>query len=428
MPPIKQDQHGDEPDRFRPDRERVASFLPGPPIDRTRVEGWRRWTDSRGRFLPAPVLTREQFEDLSPRGRRIHNLHRLATHSNLPILATPMSRRVFATVKDIVEDGAFSHKAGTRSGVMVNGGGAQGKTETVCGAIAQFEQEWLEVHGFADPDAMPGTRDLLAPVVYVRCPVKATPISLCKRVLDFFGEDYKNMRQDDIIRTVHDALTAHATKALVIDDITRLKLHRESDQDVLDLILEMMSMCVTLVLVGVGVRTSGLLRRGRFDPVDGKWLIRPVKDRGRSPNTMAATSHERRFELADLDPFSYDSPQQIADWVAHLEALEGSIRLLEDTEGMLTGGSMPEYLFARTGGVVGVLERLLQRGCRMAIQEHGETLTESLLDRCVLSPTDLPELDADSGEQPVIPKLPKKPKPGRNTVFDDRGPSEEQAG
>ncbi|MGW0871454.1 hypothetical protein ACWD3Z_13325 [Streptomyces sp. NPDC002740] len=35
-------------------------------------------------------------------------------------------------------------------------------------------------------------------------------------------------------------IVEHATKALVIDDITRIKLHREADQDVLDLIREMM--------------------------------------------------------------------------------------------------------------------------------------------------------------------------------------------
>jgi chloramphenicol 3-O-phosphotransferase len=409
----------------------VASFLPGPPIDRTRVEGWQRWERTRDLFVPAPVLSMEQYLQLTPRRRRIHDLHRLATHSSLPVQSTPMSDAVGWLVKARIEDGAYSHKAGIRTGVMVNGGGAQGKTETVCAALAAFAEAWLEVNEYMNPEAMAGTRDLLAPVAYVRCPVKATPVSTCQRILDFYGEDYKNMRQEDLIRTVNAAISSHATKALVIDDITRLKLHRESDQDVLDLLLEVMSMSVTLILVGVGIPTSGLLRRGRFDPVAKQWVIPPVRDRGRSPNPDAATQHERRFEMVDLQPFSYDTPGQINAWVDRLAALEKCLRLLHDTEGMLTSGSMPEYLFQRTNGVVGLLEKLVQRGCRVAIEDGSERLSKELLNRCAVLPTDLPDLDADSGEQPLIPPVesrPRKKPKGRNTVFDDSGPAAESAG
>ncbi|MFJ5847975.1 AAA family ATPase [Streptomyces sp. NPDC092903] len=342
-----------------------------------------------------------------------------------------MSDAVAWLVKARIEDGAYSHKAGIRTGVMVNGGGAQGKTETVCAALAAFEADWLEVNAFMNPQAVPGTRDLLAPVAYVRCPVKATPVSTCQRILDFFGEDYKNMRQEDLIRTVNAAIAAHGTKALVIDDITRLKLHRESDQDVLDLLLEVMSMSVTLILVGVGIPLSGLLRRGRFDPVARQWLIPPVRDRGRSPNPEASTQHERRFEMVELNSFSYDSSAEINAWGDHLVRLEQNLRLLNDTEGMLSTGPMPEYLYARTNGVVGLLEKLIQRGCRLAIEEQSEHLDVSLLDRCQVSPTDMPDLDAESGEQPVIPpvrKAPGRKKKPRNTTFDDFGPAAEDAG
>lgn len=416
------------PDKPRPDA--AASFLPGPPIDRTRVEGWQRWIGTRELFEPAPVLSRGQYAQMTPRRRRLYDLHRLATHSSLPVLSTPMSDAVAWLVKARIEDGSYSHKAGIRTGVMVNGGGAQGKTETVCAALAAFEAEWLEVNQFMNPQAMEGTRDLLAPVAYVRCPVKATPVSTCQRILDFYGEDYKNMRQEDLIRTVSASISAHATKALVIDDITRLKLHRESDQDVLDLLLEVMSMSVTLILVGVGIPSSGLLRRGRYDPVAKQWIFPPVKDRGRSPNPEAATQHERRFEMIELEPFSYDSAAQTNAWISHLVAVEKSLRLLDDTDGMLSGGSMPEYLFGRTNGVVGLLEKLIQRGCRLAIEDGSERLDTTLLNRCRVSPTDLPDLDAESGEQPLIPpiKNPPKKKRGRNTVFDDTGPGAEAAG
>jgi hypothetical protein len=114
-----------------------------------------------------------------------------------------------------------------------------------------------------------------------------------------------------------------------------------------------------------------------------------------------------------------------------LAALEKSLWLLHDLEGMLASGSMPEYLFQRTNGVVGLLEKLVQRGCRVAIEGDSDRLSKELLNRCAVSPTELPDLDADSGEQPLIAPVEsrarKRPK-SRNTVYDDAGPAAESAG
>ena len=86
---------------------------------------------------------------------------------------------------------------------------------------------------------------------------------------------------------------------------------------------------------------------------------------------------------------------------------------------------MPEYLFRRTNGIVGLLKKLIQEGCRHAIETGAETITAGLLDGLALNPDDLPELDADAGELPDIPAPPapssRKPRKRRNTVFDDRG-------
>jgi hypothetical protein len=71
----------------------------------------------------------------------------------------------------------------TRAGVMISGWGNYGKTASVCSAGAVFEKQWLELHGHLNPQALPGTRDLHAPVVYVSTPVTATPKSLCTSLL-----------------------------------------------------------------------------------------------------------------------------------------------------------------------------------------------------------------------------------------------------
>jgi hypothetical protein len=406
-------------------------FLPGPIPDRTIWSGWDLFRRTRRDFVPAPGITLAAYEQMSARGRRVYDLHRIATHSNLEIQETPMSTHVAWRLRALIEDNAFDHGPGTRPGAMLNGGGCQGKTETVCEVLALFEDEWLGLYSQI-PDTIPGTRDLHAPVAYVRTPVKATPISTCQRILDFYGEDCKGMRQEDLIRTVKTAIYQHSTKALVLDDITRLKLHREADQDVLDLIRELMSLPVTLILAGVGIPASGLLRDGRRDPRTGQWLFPPVKDRGKSPNVDAPGQTDLRFDLLELGPFTYDTPSAIAAWTAHLVGIEQQLRLLRAEDGMLSDGDMPEYLYRRTGGIVGLLKKLIQAGCRYAIETGREQITTGLLDELALSPADLPDLDPESGEVPRIPAPPaapaRKPAKPRNTVFDDRGtPASETA-
>src|SRR5262249_43059509 len=207
----------------------------------------------------------------------------------------------------------------TRPGLMVNGGGFQGETETVCETAAGFEDDWLKLHNGLNPDAVPRTRDLVAPVAYVQTPVTGKPVSICRAILDFYGEDYKNMTLPTLTRTVRRALREHATRVLILDDITRLKMHREADQDVLDFIRDLMNIAV-VILVGVGIPRSGLLREGQQDVRTGEWRI-PVKDKSKSPNDQAATQTERRFKLVNLDPFSYNTPEDIAAWVSHLAGI-----------------------------------------------------------------------------------------------------------
>jgi AAA domain len=409
----------------REEASSLASFLPGLTPDRETWEGWTRWRLARRDFTPAPVVAADEHAAMTARQRRLHDLHRAATHSNLEIQVTPMSARVSKELRSLVEVNAFCHGPDTRPGLMVNGGACQGKTETVCEALACFEDEWLGLYAQA-PGAIEGTIDDHVPVAYVRTPVKATPISACQRILDFYGEDYKGMPLAGLLRTVKQAVRDHGTKALAIDDVTRLKLHREADQDVLDLIRELMSLPVTLILIGVGIPRSGLLRDGRRDPATGQWLFPPVKDRGKSRNDDAPGQTDLRFDLVDLDRFSYGGADSTEAWVAHLVGLEQQLRLLRARDGMLSEGDMPEYLFRLTGGTVGILRKLIQKACRRAIETGEEEITTGLLDSLTLTRKDLPGLDPDSGEIPDIlaasdAKKPARPRKPRNTVFDDHG-------
>jgi hypothetical protein len=402
----------------------VPFLRAGPPPDRTTWEGWQQWRRSRGSFIPAPRLSVAEYQALSARSRALHDLHRTATHVNLRLQETPMSRKVSDLMRGRLQNNAVKFGPGTRDGLMISGGGFQGKTETACWAAAGFEDLWRSIYEQFLPGRTPGTRDLFVPVAYCRLPVKATPKGLCKTILDVYGDPHPSTL-DDLIRSVRATVRDHCTTALLIDDVTRLRLHRGDDQDTLDLIRELMDLNVTLVLIGVDIPRSGLLRGAYVDQRTSQWVFPDVK-KGKSHNEAAATQTERRFDLVDLNPFDYSTPAGMSAFLEHLAGIEDQLRLLRSFDGMLTAGDMPEYLFRRTGGIVGLLRRLIEDGCAKAIATGEERLTPDLLAGTVIGPGSLADLDPEAGEVPDIPEATpapqqKKRRRPRNTVFDDHG-------
>lgn len=248
----------------------------------------------------------------------------------------------------------------------------------------------------------------------------ATPKTVCEAILDFYGADHpKRMTLPQMVHAVRTSLYDHGTKVLLLDDISRLRMHREADQDALDLLRSLMSMHLTLVLIGVGIPDLGLLTEGRRLGGD----VIPSSKTGRRCNPHAATQTARRFDLIDLDPFRYDTPADIYAWVTHLAGIEDQLRLFRAEPGMLTSGTMPEYLFRRTNGIVGLLERLIEDGCAYATDTGTERLTVDLLDTVDINLGTIDGRDATAGEIPAIPPRAsasrgQRHKP-RNTVFDD---------
>jgi len=301
----------------RPEDENpvIPFLLAGPQPDRTRWEGWQQWRAARGTFTPAPRLTAAEYQALSPRGRALHDLHRTATHVNLRLQETPMSRKVSDLMRGRLQNNAVKFTPGTRDGLMISGGGFQGKTETACQAAAEFEDLWRDIRRQLAPGPVPGTRDLFVPVAYCRLPVRATPKALCKTILDIYGDPHPATLHD-LVRSVRDAVRDHATTALLIDDITRLRLHRGDDQDTLDLIRELMDLGATLVLIGVDIPGSGLLGGARPHPAAGQWAF-PAAAHG----DAAATQTGRRFDLVDLGPFDYSTPAGMTAFIGHLAGI-----------------------------------------------------------------------------------------------------------
>nr|BAJ19038.1 putative ATP/GTP-binding protein [Streptomyces sp. SANK 62799] len=422
---MTQSHSRDDPVEGLPSRARIAELILGsrPPLD-TYI-GWQHYRTHRDLLVPASVISPQQWSMLTESRQYDYDLYRELTNANLPLQDTPMHDKVGRLIRRRLSGNTRKKNDPTRAGVMVSGWGNYGKTASVCSAGAVFEDQWLRLHGALNPGALPGTRDLHAPVVYVSTPVTATPKSLCASILGFFrAPTRKSATLPELVRQVADSLHDHGVKALVLDDISRLRMHRADDQDVLDLMRAFMSLDVTLILTGVNIPGIGLLREATWNKKTRQWEMPPLEST--RIHGLEITQTEHRFELIELDCFRYVTPEQIHAFVNHLDGIERHLRLLNATEGMLTAGTMPEYLMRRTGGVVGLLGRLLEDGAQEAMESGKELIDESLLDEIMLR-RDEPEHAPD---EPVIPpdpptaekKTPQAKRP-RNTTFDDHGPT-----
>ena len=396
-----------------------------------KVEGFRAWALSRGTFTRQDLLPREAYAAMTPRERRRYNRRRDAANSNIDILETPMSTALSEALEDGIWINAVNRQPGAKPGFMVNGGGAQGKTATVLEVCASFLEDWLAEHRI---DAVTGgERNAHEPVVYVRTPDKPTPKALCQSILRAVGEPF--LATDpfpELQRLVHDVLVSLGVRVLVLDDITRIKMHRIDDQDVLDLIRSLMDSGATVILIGVGIPRSGLLREGGPDQAPADRAVHQQDDAARLRRRAVedddeATQTERRFTLLHLRNFSYASPQDVREWTTFLAGVGHQLRLYGVDHTSLLADGLPEYLFRRTGGVVGSVVQLVSRGARSAMRDPDpatgeELITRELLDKEVIDFAGEDGRVPEAGEIPSVP--PHRPAAarakGRNTVLDDK--------
>ncbi|MFD8044835.1 TniB family NTP-binding protein [Streptomyces chartreusis] len=414
----------DDPPACLPPRAKIAELILGSHPPRDTYLGWQHYRTHCGLLVPAPPISPRQWATTPEDRQADYDLYRQLTNANLPLQDTPMHNKVGKLIRRRLSGNTMKHDDPTRAGVMVSGWGNYGKTASVCSAGAVFEDEWRDLHSYLNPGALPGTRDLHAPVVYVSTPVTATPKSLCMSILGFFRAPVrKTATLPELVGQVANSLHDHGVKALILDDISRLRMHRADDQDVLDLMRAFMSLDVTLILSGVNIPGIGLLREANWNKKTRRWEM-PQLESTRI-HGLEVTQTEHRFELIELDRFRYTTPAQIQAVINHLKGIERHLRLLNAKEGMLTGGTMPEYLMRRTGGVVGLVGRLLEDGAQEAMDSGKELIDEGLLDEIVLR-RDEPEQPPNEPAIPATPvtvgKKPPQPKRHRNTVLDDHGP------
>jgi hypothetical protein len=76
--------------------------------------------------------------------------------------------------------------------------------------------------------------------------------------------------------------------------------------------------------------------------------------------------------------FAYGTGEQREQWRALIATLESPLRLHRHRAGPLTG--LAEYLYPRSGGMIGSLSQLIRGAAILAIDDGSEQITRDLLD------------------------------------------------
>jgi hypothetical protein len=183
----------------------------------------------------------------------------------------------------------------------------------------------------------------------------------------------------DIVNAVC-ATAAHTGVELVlVDEIHNLNLATRAGAEVSDQLKYFAErLAATFVYAGIEVEAQGLFAGVRGRQIAG------------------------RFTLIGCTPFAYGTTEQRAAWRALVSSLEAMLRLHQHVPGTLV--ALDEYLYRRSGGMIGSLSHLVRGAAILAIDDRTEQITKELLDAV--------PVDYAAARSATPPRPRRKPRPG----------------
>ena len=309
----------------------------------TSKEGWRRFVDKE----PAPpaLLPAAALAGLDTAQRAGYDEARIDYHAGLPLVNTPVIRQVISTSRLLIQ--LNRHQVSARRGVVISGASGTGKTT----ALSQLGR----AHELAARKRHPQDRHRL-PVVYITVPPAATPRMVAVEFARFFGLPAPaRANLTDVTNAVCATAARTSVDLVLVDEIHNISLATRAGAEVSDTLKYFAErLPATFVFAGLDVDETGLFAGTRGRQIAGRFTLIPAR------------------------PFDYGTKGQKETWRSLVAAMEASLRLHHHQPGTLTG--LGEYLFGRTGGMIGSLSQLVRGAAILAIQDGSEQVTRDPLD------------------------------------------------
>ena len=85
-----------------------------------------------------------------------------------------------------------------------------------------------------------------------------------------------------------------------------------------------------------------------------------------------------RFTVIPATPFAYGTTAQREQWRALIATMDAALRLHQHRPGSLV--ALEEYLYRRSGGMIGSLSQLIRGAAILAIEDGSEQIIRDLLE------------------------------------------------
>jgi Bacterial TniB protein len=309
----------------------------------TTKEGW----DAFVRHTPEPptLLSANKLATLPQHDRADYDQMLRDYHADLPLVNTPTIQKVISTGRLLIQ--LNRRQISARRGIVISGASGTGKTT----ALTQFGR----AHELAVRKRHPGDRTRL-PVIYVTVPPAATSRMLAVEFARFLGLEFTSRYNLTDVTNAVCSVAAHTHVDLVlVDEIHNISLATRTGAEVSDQLKYFAErLPATFVYAGVEVEAQGLFAGPRGRQIAG------------------------RFTVVPTTAFAYGTTEQREAWNALITTLESTLRLRHHTPGTLT--ALAEYLYQRSGGMIGSLSQLIRGAAFLAIEDGTEKITKEHLE------------------------------------------------
>ncbi|PJE03282.1 AAA family ATPase [Mycobacterium haemophilum] len=309
----------------------------------TTKEGWRRFVD---RQPIAPEGHNPATLDLLTEAERdMVNETRRAYHADLPLANTPTIQKVISTARLMLQ--LNRNQVSARRGLIVSGESGTGKT-TALTLLGRTHERHIRRRFPHDAHRLP--------VLYVTVPPASTARMLAMEFARFLGLSFTGrVNITDIVDAVCHTAARTGVELVLVDELHNLNLATRAGAEVSDQLKYFAErLPATFVYAGIDVEAAGL-----FTGVRGRQIA-------------------GRFTVIPATAFAYGTGEQREQWRALIATLESTLRLHRHKIGSLV--ALDEYLYRRSGGMIGSLSHLVRGAAILAIEDGTEKLTRALLD------------------------------------------------
>jgi hypothetical protein len=159
----------------------------------------------------------------------------------------------------------------------------------------------------------------------------------------------------DIVDAVCTTAASTRVELVCVDELHNLNLASRAGAEVSDQLKYFAErLPATFIYAGIGVEAQGMFAGVRGRQIAGRFTVIPAT------------------------PFGYATTEQREQWRALIATMESTLRLSGHRAGSLV--ALDEYLYRRSGGMIGSLSQRIRGAAILAIEDGREQITRDLLE------------------------------------------------